>query len=216
VIAMVFHRKAGVRPVTLGAAGAAVIALVLTGCTASTTQNSGNTAPTTAASGSPATQSSHDTRTQSAGPTSTPSQGTAGGRCHTSMLGVTLRGDQGSSGLGREFADVTLRDNSPDPCTIYGYSGLQLLGQDGAPLPTDVQREPDPAPMLVRVGPGETVHATVNWSYHEADDETAVPCEPTPAQVLVTPPDERDSLSTSWTMGPVCQHGAISITAFRK
>jgi hypothetical protein len=134
-------------------------------------------------------------------------------RCHTSQLSGSLR--QGDSGAGQRYADLVLRNSSRQTCTLYGYGGLQLIGPDGRPLPTDLKRTPNPGPTLLRLNPGDTASANLHWTAVESDDEP-VPCQPTPDHIQVIPPDETDPLTVPWRMGPVCGHGSMDGSAYHR
>jgi hypothetical protein len=137
-------------------------------------------------------------------------------RCHTSMLSATLQ--YAGAGAGQRGALLTVRNTSGQTCTLFGYAGLQLLGANGAPVPTNLERNADPAPKLMRLAPGASATADITYSGMNSDDEPGTGnCEPQPANVLVTPPDERDPLTASWgRMSPVCQHGGMRINAFHQ
>ncbi|GAA2783662.1 DUF4232 domain-containing protein [Saccharopolyspora taberi] len=134
-------------------------------------------------------------------------------RCHTSMLSGSVQ--PSDSGAGQRYAELVLTNTSGETCNIYGYGGMQLIGADGSPLPTKVERTPNPGPALVRLAPGGSASATLHWSVipHEGEPETGQ-CEPTPVRLDVIPPDETDALSATWDLGAVCGFGTISGSAY--
>lgn len=134
-------------------------------------------------------------------------------RCHSSMLTGSLR--PGSPGAGQRYADLVLRNQSSQPCTIYGYSGLQLVDSTGHLLPTTVTRS-NPGPQPVTLNPGQSSVETLHWTAVATGDEPiSGPCEPQPASVQVIPPDETNALTVSWnSMGEVCDHGRFDSSAF--
>lgn len=135
------------------------------------------------------------------------------GRCHTSMLDATLRA--GHPGAGQRYADLTLVNSSGQTCRVYGFPGLQLVGADGDPLPTDVARTTTREPHAVLLAPGESATATLHWGVVPTGDEPATePCQPDPERLRVIPPDETDNLGLAWPFGPVCGGGHITVTAF--
>ncbi len=97
---------------------------------------------------------------------------------------------------------------------MYGYPGLQLVGPDGKALPTTVRRNTAVKPKLLRVKPGMTVWAQMQWTVVPADDEAANHCAPDPVALRVIPPDETTQLTMAFRRGAVCQHGSISVDAF--
>nr|WP_228046198.1 DUF4232 domain-containing protein [Saccharopolyspora sp. HNM0983] len=134
-------------------------------------------------------------------------------RCHTSMLSGTLT--EPDAGAGQRYAELTLRNTSAETCTLYGYGGLQLVGEDGAPLPTELERTANPGPELITLAPEQTAKSTLRWTAVPHDGEpTDEPCQQTPAAAQVIPPDETDPLDVAWTSGPVCGFGAIDGSAY--
>ncbi|GAB3283292.1 DUF4232 domain-containing protein [Parasphingorhabdus pacifica] len=136
-------------------------------------------------------------------------------RCHTSMFSGSL--EPGRPGAGQRYAELVLRNTSSESCTLYGYGGMQLIGSDGAPLPTDLERTPNPGPTMIRLDPGESASSTLHWTVvPHGNERTDGPCQPTPERLDVIPPDETDSLSIGWEFGPVCGHGSIDGSAYHQ
>lgn len=164
--------------------------------------------PSAAADPSPAAESSPAAPGQAAAEPRTQVE-----RCHTSMLSGTAK--HGEAGAGQRYAELTLTNTSGETCTVYGYGGMQLLGADDAELPTQMERSPNPGPQVVRLAPGQSASSTLHWTAvpHEGESEQG-PCQPKPVSALVTPPDERDPLTVSWDLGPVCGFGAIENSAY--
>lgn len=135
-------------------------------------------------------------------------------RCHTGQLSASVQAPD--AGAGQRYAELVLRNNGPQPCTVYGYGGMQLIAANGAPVPTDLEREPNPRPSLVHLAPGATTRAKLHWTVVPTGDEpTNGPCEPEPASVRVTPPDEKAAQTVPWEHGPICDHGRIQGSAYR-
>ncbi|WP_243790084.1 DUF4232 domain-containing protein [Saccharopolyspora gloriosae] len=164
--------------------------------------------PSTEAAPSPAAESGSATSGQAAAEPRTEVE-----RCHTSMLSGSAQ--HGEAGAGQRYAELTLTNTSGETCTLYGYGGMQLMGADGAELPTKMERTPSPAPQVVQLAPGESASSTLHWTAvpHEGESEQG-PCQPKPAGALVTPPDEHDPLSVSWDLGSVCGFGSIENSAY--
>lgn len=167
------------------------------------------------ATSEPTTPSAEPTGPVSSAAGRPPAEDTASSveRCHTSMLDAGLRA--GHPGAGQRYADLTLTNSSDRACRIHGYPGLQLVGANSAPLPTDVVRNTERAAHTAVLAPGESASATLHWGVVPTGDEsTTGPCQPDPQRLRVIPPDETDSLSAEWPFGPVCADGRIRVTAF--
>lgn len=135
------------------------------------------------------------------------------GRCGTSALRGQLVG--GSPGAGQRYATLVVTNISGSTCTLYGYSGLQLLGPDGRSLPTQLQRTANPGPRLVMLAPGKTASQELHWGVVPGPGESDTgQCEPPPTAASVIPPDETTPLRVGWTFGPVCQSGRMDGSAF--
>ena len=62
--------------------------------------------------------------------------------------------------------------------------------------------------MLLR--PGASVSSLLHWSAVADQTEDQIgQCEPTPAYVLITPPDETQPITLAWSSSEVCSHGRI-------
>lgn len=143
---------------------------------------------------------------------SAPSRAVA--RCHTAQLAGGIRLVQ--PGAGERDAVLTLRNRGRRTCSVYGYAGMELLGRRGRPLPTRVIRVHARRPTRVRLAPGARASALLYWaSAARAGDRQRGPCQPRPAHVEVTPPDETTQLLLRWPDGPVCGQGRISLLPFR-
>jgi hypothetical protein len=153
----------------------------------------------------PTTTTSSSTTTTAPAPSTT-----AGGppTCATSQLAATI--SEPDAGAGQRNAFVTFTNNGSAPCTMFGYIGLQLLDAQGDDVPTDVVRSAGPE-ALVTLDPGGQAYTTLQWgviaSGNEPDDG---PCEPDPAEIEITSPNETTSLVQPWDNGPVCAEGEIN------
>jgi hypothetical protein len=128
-------------------------------------------------------------------------------RCHTSELTGSLTAPD--AGAGQRYATLVLRNTGGRTCTVHGFGGLGLAGSDGRALPTHQVRSGGPA-ATVTLAPGGSVRSALHWSsMNGPGDPSSGPCQPTPAALRVIPPDETDSLSVGWTLGPVCSAGTI-------
>ena len=128
--------------------------------------------------------------------------------CHAAQLRASLQ--MPDAGAGQRYVTVVLADTG-GLCQIGGYVGLQLLGAGGVPIPTLVSRNAGPL-VSVTLQPGEKASAPLHWAGIPLSDEAqSGPCEPQPAQVQITPPDQTQFVTTAWTLDPVCGHGRIDV-----
>jgi hypothetical protein len=121
-------------------------------------------------------------------------------RCHTADLAVEV--GQSDSGMGHTGLNLALVNRSTHPCRIYGYGGMQLLNAAGGPLPTRQVRDGS-APQLVMLLPGGRAYSSLLW----VSSPEAPSCSGS-AFLLVTPPDETESIRVAFTH-TVCENGRI-------
>ncbi|GAA1262346.1 DUF4232 domain-containing protein [Saccharothrix xinjiangensis] len=146
-------------------------------------------------------------------PASTASTPRASGRCTAAVLAGEVQ--PGDPAAGSRYAKLVVTNNGQAPCTLNGYSGLQLLDPSGQQVPTDLQRTTDPGPTLVTLPPKGRAAANLRWTVvPTGDDPVRGPCEPEAGQARAIPPDETQPMSLSWDLGPVCGDGKIEISAF--
>ncbi|MEU4738916.1 DUF4232 domain-containing protein [Actinosynnema sp. NPDC023658] len=137
----------------------------------------------------------------------------ASGRCTAAVL--TAEVQPAEAGAGSRYGKLVVTNNGSTPCTLNGYSGLQLQDASGNALPTDLQRTPDPSPAPVVLRPGTAAAANLRWTVVPTGDEPAdKPCQVEPAQAAAIPPDETEPMNLRWNYGPVCAGGKIEISAF--
>jgi hypothetical protein len=128
--------------------------------------------------------------------------------CQAAQLEPSLR--MPDAGAGQRYVMLVLVDTGA-PCQMTGYVGLQLLGAGGAPIPTVVSRQ---AGRLVPVSleRGGAASTPLHWAGIPLSDEAqAGPCEPQPAEVQITPPDQTAFVTAAWALDPVCGHGRIDV-----
>lgn len=111
-----------------------------------------------------------------------------------------------------------LTNTSSRTCTIDGYAGFQLLGANGADLPTNVVRgstffRADPGPHPITLAPGQSAWADLARTDVPTGSENVMQCEPPIARLEVTPPDETTQLVAPLA-GVACNHGRLDTTAF--
>lgn len=230
------HRFRSFGSRALQASGALLIAGLMAGCGATSAQSgqSGQviTAPENVRPAPPAISPAEQPAPQLGAENNTGNAGSTGSqatpttaevrhqpskveRCHTSMLTGSLQNAE--AGAGQRYAELVLRNTSNETCTLYGYGGMQLVDSSGQPLPTTMERTPNPGPKLITLAPGQTASATLHWTAVPHDGEpTDGPCQPTPVSAQVIPPDETDALAVAWNLGPVCGFGAINNSAYHQ
>ena len=130
--------------------------------------------------------------------------GTSGGtRCHTSELRASV--GRNDPGAGQENFPVVLTNASGRTCTVRGYPGAAFVDAAGKQLGPDPKRSAG-TPVTVTLKPGRSAWSGLTFSNPEISGATSA----TPAALIVTPPDERDSLKVGWTGGKVPVSGNSS------
>ncbi|KUL44621.1 DUF4232 domain-containing protein [Streptomyces regalis] len=153
--------------------------------------SSRTTEPGTAGSGKPTTEPS-TADTGSPAPASTASST----RCHTSELRAAI--GRPSPGAGQRNFPIVLTNTADRTCTVRGYPGAAFVDASGRQLGPDPKRSPD-TPTTVTLAPGRSAWAGLTFASPEISGARTA----TPAALLVTPPDERDSIKVAWTHGEV-------------
>ncbi|TMC05029.1 MAG: DUF4232 domain-containing protein [Chloroflexi bacterium] len=105
--------------------------------------------------------------------------------------------------------------NAGQECTLFGFSGLQLVDANGTVLPTNAVWDLPPAPSLVTLPNNGLAVANLQWGdVPGVGDNQSGPCQPQPATLRIIPPDETQQFNVAWPGGPVCQQGRIQISAY--
>jgi Domain of unknown function (DUF4232) len=133
-------------------------------------------------------------------------------RCTAAYLrGAVVLEDEGA---GQRYGRLVVI-NEGEECTLYGFSGLQLVDGDGIALPTNAQWDLDPGPSLVTLPNRGIAVANLHWTVVPGSgDAQGGDCQPTPAGLELIPPDETEQFEVPWTYGPVCGQGTIHISAY--
>ncbi|HEY8582640.1 MAG TPA: DUF4232 domain-containing protein, partial [Capillimicrobium sp.] len=77
--------------------------------------------------------------------------------------------------------------------------------------PTSTDRVGGPS-AAVRLRPGQRAAAPLAWTVVATGSEPADgPCERTPTDLLVIPPDETAQTAARWRNGPVCDRGRFEV-----
>jgi len=149
---------------------------------------------------SKATTTSSSSTSPTAGPGAPP--------CTTQQLSGSF-GTLGA-GAGNRQVRVVLTNHGSAACSMIGYPGLQLLGAGNQPVPTTVVRDGPGSPSTVVVAPGGQASGSLHWGAIAGTGESQTgPCEATPQQVEVTPPNQVQPLTIGWSFGPVCEQGHL-------
>jgi len=156
---------------------------------------SGSTAST--GSGTASGSASASTASSSAG------SGATSTRCHTSELRAAVGAN--NPGAGQENFPIVLTNGSRRTCTLRGYPGAAFVDASGKQLGPDPRRSSG-TPTTVRLAPGQSAWSGLTFSNPEISGARTA----TPASLVVTPPDERDSLKVRWTQGKVPVSGNAS------
>ncbi|MEU6776045.1 DUF4232 domain-containing protein [Streptomyces sp. NPDC046759] len=177
---------------------------------------SGTAAPATGTTNSPASTGSAPATTptgavSSSAPRTTPSASGGGAsatapastRCHTSELRASV--GRNDPGAGQENFPVVLTNKSGRTCTVHGYPGAAFVSASGSTLGPDPKRGSG-SPTTITLRPGQSAWAGLTFSNPGISGAKTA----TPAALLVTPPDERDSLKVAWTGGAVPVSGNSS------
>ena len=118
------------------------------------------------------------------------------------------------AGAGQRYGRLVVI-NEGEACTLYGFSGLQLVDGSGNALPTNARWDLDPGPSLVTLPNRGIAVANLRWGVvNGAGDAQDWPCQPVPAGLELIPPDEFAQFEVPWTYGPVCEQGSIHISAY--
>ncbi|MFJ4830714.1 DUF4232 domain-containing protein [Streptomyces sp. NPDC088747] len=158
--------------------------------------------PSDDATDAPATPASGTSTSASSAP-STSGGGASSTRCHTSELSASI--GRNDPGAGQENFPVNLTNTSQRTCTLRGFPGAAFVDASGKQLGADPERSSE-SPTTVKLAPGKQAWAGLTFSNPEISGARTA----TPAALLVTPPDEKDSLKVKWTQGKVPVSGNSS------
>jgi len=148
-------------------------------------------------------------------------------QCTTANLAAAVSVVAGSQGAGHESLNLTLTDISGHSCTVYGYPGLQLRGEDsqdqpGATQATTVTWDPGVPKTLLTLADSGSASTTIQFDVDVpgAGEPTSGQCEPFSYYLAVIAPNNTTS-TTARIGGPnattgitVCEHGNLQVLAF--
>jgi hypothetical protein len=108
-------------------------------------------------------------------------------------------------GAGQENFPVVLTNTSGHGCTVGGYPGAAFTDAAGGQLGPDPTRATG-TPEAIILKPGQSAWSGLSFANPEVSGATSA----TPSWLLVTPPNEKDSLRVQWMGGAVPVSGAAS------
>ncbi|MFI6177949.1 DUF4232 domain-containing protein [Nonomuraea sp. NPDC051191] len=126
-------------------------------------------------------------------------------RCSAAQLQVRL--GTIDAGAGNRNAPLVFTNSSRTTCTLYGHPGLIMIDKQGDALRTRVRRAAG-TKHQVTVKPGGSASTTLHWTVVETGDETHCP---SPARLLVIPPDEQSYVNVPFDAGQVCDGGRLDV-----
>jgi hypothetical protein len=120
--------------------------------------------------------------------------------------------------MGHVEYTLRLKNITSRACTVAGRPSLQLLGQSGQPLPTDVTPlEPPRVASAVTLWPGTSARAVVALRVDipgRGDlEQPGQPCQPTAATLRIDVSGGTSTLVPLQPATPVCESGAIEFRA---
>ena len=187
------------------------LTVTATSCSSSHPKSAGTTVPTTAPLSAPTTSSTGPGSTAS---TSTAAPTTSGGptTCTVENLKGSFSVIPGSASAGHLEARVVLTNSSSVTCRTFGYVGMQLLDANGAPLPTNVVRQPGTVQQIT-LSPGQSASAVSQFSPDIAGqgDSTTGSCQPVAATTEVTPPNDTRFMVVQGPGQSVCERGTVDL-----
>lgn len=147
--------------------------------------------------------------------------------CNSQGLLVTVFVVAGSQGMGHESLNVTLINADDPTCSVYGFPGFQLMGenqddQPGADQPTTVTWDPAVPKTLITLTPTAEASTTVRFDddIPVGNESTSGGCEPESYYLAVMPPNNTSPViqrigGPMATLGlTVCEHGTLDVLAF--
>ncbi len=137
--------------------------------------------------------------------------------CHGTRLSASFTVISGSRGAGNVGYALRVRNRGRAACFVSGLPALQLVGRYGRKLPTKVSAENRGALTAARVvlRPGGFASASARFSPDvPGPGESGSRCEPTAYRVRVAiPPGGATAVAPVQPPTPVCEHGAMSVSA---
>ncbi|WSP86698.1 DUF4232 domain-containing protein [Streptomyces sp. NBC_01235] len=110
-------------------------------------------------------------------------------------------------GAGQQNFAVVLANGSHRTCTVYGFPGVAFVNGAGEAVTQAPERATGQEQRIVTLAPGASAWPALTFTNPAISGVTTV----TPAAVLVTPPDETESIRVRWTGGKVSDTGKASV-----
>lgn len=104
---------------------------------------------------------------------------------------------------------MTLTNIGPAPCTLYDLPGIQLVGANGRPQPTQRQGYPGGPPPLIVLKPDQHAMVILTWNISSPPN---VMCYQ-PAGINVYPKNDQDVIKAGWKWESYC--GPVKVTTYR-
>jgi hypothetical protein len=172
-----------------------------TGAAAGTTHSATVVSSTGASTGSAGGASSTATAAATgSGGTSTQAAGGGTAGCTGSQLSLKI--DQGSSGMGHTGSVLVFTNTGSTACTLYGYPGADVTDNgsyDFAPRMNATRVSGGPAVQTVTLAPGFSASAMLEWGVNPTGGGTAnaANCAGMDGGYLeVTPPNTKDTIKS--------------------
>jgi Protein of unknown function (DUF4232) len=137
--------------------------------------------------------------------------------CSAGDLSGTFEVVSGSAGAGNISYVLRLENNGAGACSLSGLPDVQLVGRNGADLPTNVQPSgrsgPTVAHVVLQHGEDAVAEARFSPDVPGGNEPGDAPCEPKAVTLRVT--SGGDTLETAVDPAtPVCEHGTLSFDDF--
>lgn len=127
-------------------------------------------------------------------------------RCHTSDLKASVGPNH--PGAGQENFALVLTNDSGQTCTVYGYPGVAFVNDKGQNVSINPNREGGDK-RTITLSPGESAWSALSYTNPAMTGVATV----VPDAILITPPDEKQSLKVDWDGGKVTRSGAASVAS---
>ncbi len=164
---------------------AAVLVVLLAGCSGGSSPSSA----ASAASSSPAASASESSASPTASPSDTASPSASGAgstACTTAQLAVAL--GQTDSAAGNQYTPIVFTNRGAAACTMAGFPGVAFVNTAGQQVGPAAVREAQPV-QTVQLPVGGSAHAIMD--FHDAGLYSASACQAAAATYLqVYPPNQ--------------------------
>ena len=147
--------------------------------------------------------------------TNTTTQPAGGSACSGADLQATFKGVEGSAGAGHVSYDLVLTNTSSSACSVSGIPVATLLDKTEGALPTQISTGPGTATTVVlQHGDSAKAEARLSPDVPGVGEQQTGPCERTAYFLRVTAAGGGTVNAAISPPTPVCEHGALSFSAF--